>query len=79
MSKFGFGNMGNYKGRTLEQMLAAKQAQIERENERKATELEDDLIQLIGIDRFNSWVRGLGSGTWEQYINLLRSEIARAR
>lgn len=79
MSKFGMGNMGHYKGRTLDEMLAAKQAQIERENERKATGLEDELIQLIGLDRFNAWVRGLGSKTWEQYFNLLRSEIARAR
>lgn len=79
MSKFGYGNTGHYKGRTLEEMLAQAEAKIERQNEAKATELENELIRLIGVPNFNAWVRKLGSGTWEEYFSLLRSEIAKAR
>lgn len=75
MSKYGIGNYGHYRGRTLQDMLAAAEARIERENERKATQLEDVYIDLVGLPVFNAWVSQVDPMTWEQYLDTLRQLI----
>lgn len=75
MSKYGIGNYGHYRGRTLQDMLAAAEARIERENERKATQLEDVYIDLVGLPVFNAWVSQVEPMSWEQYLDTLRKMI----
>lgn len=75
MSEYGIGNYGHYRGRTMQDMLAAAEARIERENERKASQLEDVYIDLVGLPVFNAWVSQIEPMTWDQYLDTLRRLI----
>ena len=59
MSKFGYGNYGGYRGRTLDEIITAKRIQLKADFERVAYEL----IDIIGDDEWQALV-----DTWDDDI-----------